>query len=257
MSGIVAFGDAWGLPMILGAAADAGCAIAACVIDTGRVGEEWRPGAYSGPVLPHPASVSALRAALDAPPSLGVTASYSRILSRELLDLFPLGVVNLHGGKLPEYRGANVLQWAIINGEKEMGFTLHYMVEAVDAGPVLERVVLPIDPNDTALAMRTKSEPVSRDLLGRWLPRLMRERLTGTLQDESRARAWPRRRPEDGEIDWDAMSDIQVRDLIRALAAPWPGAFYREGGEKVVLQAPLTLEEIRALRARLTGKALP
>ena len=186
-------------------------------------------------------------------PILGVIGSYSRILRPELISQFALGVVNVHGGRLPEYRGANVLQWAIINGESETAVTLHYVDEGIDTGPVIAQHSVAIEENDTALTLRDKMLVEMKRLLSEWLPRLLVGRVSASVQDELKARKWPRRSPSDGNIDW-AWSDEQIRNLIRALVRPWPGAFYTEmSGKKRIVDHELTLEQVQRLRREVLG----
>lgn len=182
--------------------------------------------------------------------SLGIIASYSRILWPGLLSLFPLGVVNIHGGKLPEYRGANVLQWALINGETETAVTLHYVDEGVDSGPVIAQKGIRVEEDDTALTLREKMLRASKALLKEWLSHLQKGRVLAMPQDETRARTWPRRVPADGRIDW-SWTDERIRNLTRALVDPWPKAFYIDSsGNKCTIDRALTVDEVRSLREK-------
>lgn len=181
-------------------------------------------------------------------PQLGVICSYSRILWKELIDAFPLGIVNIHGGKLPEYRGANTLQWAIINGEKSTAATLHFVNGGVDKGPVIDAAEVAIEPYDTALTMLGKILNASVSLLDIWLPSLLQGKALSSPQDESKAHVWPRCIPDDGAIDW-AQSDEEISRLTRALVAPWPGVFYyTDENKKIVIDYALSPSEVAALR---------
>jgi len=157
-------------------------------------------------------------------------------------------VVNLHNGRLPEYRGANVLQWAIINGEPATAATLHYVDEGIDTGPVIDAVEVAITEADTALTLRERLVITDIALLERWLPQLLGGPAAAVPQEAARARTWPRRRPQDGAIDWN-QTDRQIRDLTRALVPPWPGAWYvdRDGTTTVVSQV-LEPDDIKRLR---------
>ena len=213
-----------------------------------------RPSAYLAGIYEHPERPGrwALLETLAAhSPSLGVVYSYSRILWPELIELFPCGIVNLHGGPLPEYRGANVLQWAIIQGETQTAMSLHYVDAGVDTGPVIDQHPVTISPDDTALSVRSKLDQATRSLLRKWVRVLVQGRVPARTQDESRARVWPRRRPADGLIDW-SWDDRRICNFIRALAAPWPGAFYVEPtGRQVIVDRPLSPEQVAELRKRV------
>src|SRR5690242_11129884 len=76
-------------------------------------------------------------------PDVALSISYNRILRRPLLDVPRLGFVNFHAGMLPRYRGRNVINWAIINGESEIGITAHFVDEGIDTGDILVQRLLP------------------------------------------------------------------------------------------------------------------
>ena len=153
-----------------------------------------------------------------------VVWSYSMILPQAVLDVPRLGVVNVHGGLLPEYRGGHVMQWAIINGEPETGVTLHYMDAGIDTGPVIADARFPIQVDDDAVRVRSNVKRFGADLLRRWWPEIAAGRAPRMPQDETRARYWPMRTPEEGRIDWTATNERICR-LVRALACNEPGAF--------------------------------
>ena len=80
----------------------------------------------------------------DFAPELNLSVSYDQIIRRPLLEAAPRGFVNFHAGKLPNYRGRNVVNWALINGETEIGLTAHFMDEGIDTGDILLQRTLPI-----------------------------------------------------------------------------------------------------------------
>ena len=82
-------------------------------------------------------------------PELIVVAAFGQFLSREILELPPHGCINVHASLLPKYRGAAPIQYAIIKGEKESGVTIMQMDIGMDAGAMLEKVVVPIAENTT------------------------------------------------------------------------------------------------------------
>lgn len=244
---VVLFADEAGMGVLDGLFPDPGEAIA--VFDPNRF-QSGLPDCYSRfEALPHPAKTDreSFMEALGTP-RLGIIFSYSRILWDELLDLFPLGVVNVHFGTLPQYRGANTLQWTLINGEPSIATTLHVVDSGVDTGPVVTEQPVDILEEDTALTVREKLLAASRTMLEAWLPRLMAGPVEATPQGEALARAWPRRTPEDGRIDW-TWPDERIRNLTRALVAPWPGAWFEDqAGKRIVIDRPLSLIEIQNLR---------
>ena len=156
--------------------------------------------------------------------------------------------MNIHGGKLPEYRGANVLNWAIINGEEEIGITFHSVDNSIDTGPIIHELSLEIKENDTAFTLR---ERLCREIevqLVSVLHLYIANKLPLKKQKSDNARYYKRRTPEDGLFDW-GLSDRRIYNLIRALVHPWPGArYFNKKGQLVVIKEFMSLEEVANLR---------
>ena len=168
-------------------------------------------------------------------PDLLLVWSYSMILPQALLDLPRLGAINVHGGLLPEYRGGHVMQWALINGERETGVTLHYMDAGIDTGPIIAQQRFPIAATDDAAAVQNHLMAAGQTLLRASWPDIATGAAPRVAQDEARARYYPMRTAEDGRIDW-TRSNLAVYNLVRALVSPWPGAFTMVGGSTLVLR---------------------
>lgn len=149
---------------------------------------------------------------------------YRDLLRTPLLDIPKQGCFNLHGSLLPKYRGCAPINWAIINGERETGVTLHAMVAKADAGDILGQQAVEIGQNDTALALNHKLVEASASLLDRLLPGIKQNEIAPIAQHDQKATTFGRRRPADGEIDW-TQSATRIHNLVRALAHPYPGAF--------------------------------
>jgi methionyl-tRNA formyltransferase len=181
-----------------------------------------------------------------------VCFSYSMILDSEILAIPPLGAINIHGGLLPSHRGANVLNWVLIEGETTTGVTAHYMTAGIDEGDIIYQLSAPILGEDTAATLKQRLDAQGFEMLKRIRSELNAGRtLPRVPQDPAQARYFRRRRPEDGRIDWAAMSDRQVFNLIRALVNPWPGAYCdAPSGERVVFDRYCGLDEVAALRAK-------
>lgn len=185
---------------------------------------------------------------------LFLICSYSMILDEEIFTLPPKGTVNIHGGPLPEYRGANVLNWVLINGEIETALTIHYAQKRVDAGDIIVRQNIPISFTDTAVTLSRKIGKKIQSVL----PDVLKEIEAGTHaripQDERLARTWKRRKPEDGLIDWEWPAE-RIYNLVRALVKPWPGAYYfDEDGGKVVLDSFLSLSNVKSMQESILKK---
>src|SRR5690606_83163 len=93
-------------------------------------------------------------------PDISVVVAYGQILRREVLELPPLGSINVHASLLPELRGAAPINWAIIRGYRETGVTIMRMVERMDAGPILYQVRVPIAEDERAGDLWTRLSEV-------------------------------------------------------------------------------------------------
>lgn len=157
---------------------------------------------------------------------------YRSMLSPAVLEVAGGRAYNMHGSLLPRYRGRVPVNWAIINGEKETGATLHEMTARPDAGRIVDQMAVPILPNDLAVDVFRKVTVAAEIVLDRCLPSLMAGTAALTPQDLARGRYCGGRKPEDGRIDW-SWSAWQVHNLVRAVAPPYPGAFADVGGKRL------------------------
>ncbi len=150
---------------------------------------------------------------------------YRLMLKAPLLALPKHGAFNMHGSLLPKYRGRVPVNWAIIHGERESGATLHQMVEKPDAGGIAAQQAVPILPDDTALDVFNKVTVAAEMALDRILPELLAGRVALQAQELAAGSYFGGRKTEDGRIDWNR-SAAEVHNLIRAVAPPYPGAFF-------------------------------
>ena len=180
-------------------------------------------------------------------------SSYGLRIPKLILDSARLGAINLHGGLLPEWRGANILNWVLIEGCSTTGVTAHWMTPEIDEGPIILKQTVEIDDVDTALTLANKLKTITQQMFLQILQDTKFEvPLAKIPQDVSKARYFKRRRPEDGLIDWNK-SDREIYNLIRALVHPWPGAFtIQPNGEKVYFKNFVPLLYIAELRERYT-----
>ncbi len=149
---------------------------------------------------------------------------YRRMLPPEVLALARKGAFNMHGSLLPKYRGRAPVNWAILKGESETGATLHEMVAKPDAGRIVDQERVPIGPDDTAAEVFAKVSDAAETVLKRSLPHLLAGTASLKKQDLSKGSYFGGRRPEDGRIDW-SKSALEIHNLVRAVAPPYPGAF--------------------------------
>jgi methionyl-tRNA formyltransferase len=167
-------------------------------------------------------------------PDLIFSFYYRNMIKEEILAVPRLGAFNMHGSLLPKYRGRVPINWAVLNGEKETGVTLHHMVKKADAGDIVDQEKVPIGPEDTAQDVFNKCVAAARLVLTRQLEALTRGVAPRRAQDESQATYFGGRKPEDGRIDW-TMDAEKIYNLIRAVTQPYPGAFTEAGGKKLFI----------------------
>ena len=176
----------------------------------------------------HPVWVERIRAMA---PEVIFSFYYRSLVKPAILEIPKYGALNLHGSLLPKYRGRVPLNWAIINGEKETGVTLHYMTARADAGDIVDQERFAISDDDTARTLFDKACAATTVLLKRTLPLVLAGKAPRRAQDESQATCFGGRTPADGQIDW-TQSSTAVRNLVRAVTRPYPGAFSFLGERK-------------------------
>ena len=167
-------------------------------------------------------------------PDLGVCISYDQILKPPVMAVTPKGVVNFHAGKLPHYRGRNIINWAIINGEEEIGLTVHYIDEGIDTGDIILQRTASIGWTDTygdvldrvAAALPGFVVDTVQFIDSGEAPRRPQAHLPGTY--------FSRRRDGDEWLDWSDTSR-NLHNKVRAISHPAPGARTALGDETVII----------------------
>jgi UDP-4-amino-4-deoxy-L-arabinose formyltransferase/UDP-glucuronic acid dehydrogenase (UDP-4-keto-hexauronic acid decarboxylating) len=157
---------------------------------------------------------------------------YRDMVKQPILDIPRAGCLNLHGSLLPKYRGRAPINWVLVHGERETGVTLHYMTARPDAGDIVDQRAFAIADEDTAQTLMHKAERAAGELLDVALPLLKAGKAPRVPQDLARGSYFGGRRPQDGLIDW-TRSAVQVRNLVRAVTRPYPGAFTHAGRRKL------------------------
>jgi len=156
-------------------------------------------------------------------PDVAVVAAYGQILPQALLDVPPLGCLNVHTSLLPRWRGAAPIQWAIAEGDAETGACLMRMEAGLDTGPVLANVRTLIGPGETGGSLHDRLAELGAELVVDRLPRLAAGQLTAVPQPAHGVTYARKIQREDGRVDWTQAADV-VERRSRAFA-PWPGTF--------------------------------
>ncbi|MBQ8954543.1 MAG: methionyl-tRNA formyltransferase [Clostridia bacterium] len=164
------------------------------------------------------------REALEAlRPDLVVTAAFGQILSQRILDIPPLGTLNVHASLLPAYRGAAPINWCIALGEKKAGVTTMFTDAGIDTGDMALSVETDIGPLETAGELTLRLSEMGAKLLIETIRRIEAGDCPRVKQDESRMSHQPMLSREDGLIDW-TMSAEAIACRVRGFN-PWPGTF--------------------------------
>ena len=155
-------------------------------------------------------------------PDLFIVTAYGRILPENILNLPPLGTINVHGSLLPKYRGAAPIQRAILNGDEQTGITIMQMDAGMDTGDILLSQTTPITDTDTSTTLAIKMAAQGGDLLIQALDLLKAENLPPTPQDNNLATESPMLTKNEAPIDWHNPAE-RISYQIRGLD-PWPKA---------------------------------
>lgn len=160
---------------------------------------------------------------------------YRHLLSSEILAVPAAGAFNLHSSLLPHYRGRCPVNWVLVNGEQETGVTLHRMVAKADAGEIVAQKIVPIAFEDSARSLYGKLCQAAGLLLDETLPLIKAGNTPGYPQDLASGSYYGGRTPADGRIGWHWPA-LRIYNLIRAVTAPYPGAFaLTRQGERMLI----------------------
>jgi methionyl-tRNA formyltransferase len=157
-------------------------------------------------------------------PDLIITAAYGQFIPQVLLDYPKFGCINAHGSLLPRYRGGAPIQRAIINGEKQTGITIQYMVKQMDRGDILAKKAIDIGIEDTNSTMFEKLSDLALDMLIDLLPKLFEGNVEALAQNEEEATYAYNLEKEIEHVGFE--EDVKkVYDHIRGLLDQ-PGAYF-------------------------------
>ncbi|MBR6376166.1 MAG: methionyl-tRNA formyltransferase [Oscillospiraceae bacterium] len=160
-------------------------------------------------------------------PDLIVAVAYGKILPQRVLDIPPLGCVNIHGSILPALRGSAPVQWAVLKDLPETGVTAMYMSAGMDEGDIIDVRTTPIGENETAGELMERLAPIGAELLKDTLSSIAAGTATRTPQDPALATYAPMLTKELSPIDWTQPART-ILARIRGLN-PWPAATTRLG----------------------------
>ena len=180
-------------------------------------------------------------------PTAIVVVGYGRIIPKWMMDLPPLGNINLHASLLPKYRGAAPIQWAFARGETVTGVTTMRIDEGLDTGDILLQKEVSIAPEDTAVTLAPRLAESGAELMVETLRGLAAGSIAPRPQDHSRASLAPILKKEDGRVDF-TLAAPEIVNRWRGFR-PWPGAFTKFRGKN------LSFHVLRALDRKVAQLA--
>ena len=173
----------------------------------------------------------ALKIMQELKPDLTVVAAYGKILPKDMLDVAPLGNVNVHGSLLPQYRGSAPIQWSVINGDEVTGITTMFMAEGMDTGDMIMKFELPIGEDETAGELFDRMAELGAESIEKTLELFDKGEVTAEPQNEEEATYAPMLKKEMGEVDF-SKTGKEIHNLVRGLN-PWPMAYTFFDGKSI------------------------
>jgi methionyl-tRNA formyltransferase len=162
-----------------------------------------------------------------------VVVGYGQIVPQSVIDIAPLGIVNIHASLLPELRGAAPIQWSIARGCDRTGVTTMRIDAGLDTGDILGQWETPIEPDETAPELSVRLAQAGARLLMKTLAELAAGTAHPVPQVNARATLAPILKKEDGRIDWHCPA-YRIHNRIRGFQ-PWPGAHTSFRGQSLHL----------------------
>lgn len=208
---------------------------------------------YDIPVFQPEKLTTAYEKILDYKPDLIITAAYGQLLPTALLDAPSFGCINVHASLLPELRGGAPIHYALLQGKKETGVTIMYMVDKLDAGDILAQCQIPIANDDHVGSLHDKLSKLGASLLIDTLPKLFNNELTPVKQDEDAATIARNIKRDEERLQF-AQTNEEVYNHVRGLH-PWPVAFTTHQGKPIkIWWAQLDDTVYSAMPGEIVGK---
>lgn len=159
---------------------------------------------------------------------------WSQIAGEAVLNAPTYGCIGMHPTLLPKGRGRAAIPWAILKGLDRTGVTMFKLDAGVDTGDIIGQGIIPLDGETTATELYEKVDEMHISLIRDYWEAVVNNTVELKKQDDSIATEWPGRKPADGEI-FATMSMQEAERLVRAVTHPYPGAFYIDGNQKVII----------------------
>jgi len=167
-------------------------------------------------------------------PDLFVSMSFNQIFRKKTIETPPLGTINCHAGKLPFYRGRNILNWALINDEKEFGITVHYVDEGIDTGDVIRQECFTVTDHDDYSTLLERAYEGCASLLAQSVEDLRLGKANRISQQDLHPLGFycSARGLGDERLSWN-QSSRQIFNFVRAICPPGPAARCYLGADEI------------------------
>lgn len=162
-------------------------------------------------------------------PDLIVTCAYGQILPKEILDLPPLGCINVHASLLPKYRGGAPIHYALLNGEEKTGITIYYMDTNLDTGDIISSASIPIKDDDNIITLSNKLSLLASNLLADTLPTIINKTCKREPQNNNEATYAYTIKREEEHLDFTKTAK-EVSNRVKAL---YPSSYFLLNNEEV------------------------
>lgn len=175
-----------------------------------------------------------------------VSMSFNQIFKKEIIHTPKCKIINCHAGKLPFYRGRNILNWALINDEREFGITVHYVDEGIDTGDIILQEVYPITDEDDYGSLLERAYEGCADVLYRAIKLIQNNNVNVIKQSEidEIGMYCGMRMPGDEIINWN-QSSREIFNFVRAINSPGPGARSWVDGAEIIINKVKMVEGAR------------
>lgn len=187
-------------------------------------------------------------------PDLLVSMSYNQIFRKEIINSVPHSIINCHAGKLPFYRGRNILNWCLINDEKEFGITVHFVDEGIDTGDIILQRVYPITDQDNYQSLLEIAYEECARIIYDAIKLVQKEDYTRIFQKEIHPVGMycGQRGIGDEWLDWNQTSR-EIFNFVRAICFPGPMAHTKIKGTDDILK----INKVRLINQAPTYKGIP
>ena len=182
-------------------------------------------------------------------PDFGFSCYYPFILSQKTINLFSNKIFNLHGGILPDYKGALTSIWNIINNEEYGGSTIHIVTKKIDQGNIVEIKKCKINKNDTSYSLYNKVSKLSLGLFKKYINKIIKNNRIYSRKQKISGKYYSRILPNNGKINW----NLKSKDIIR-----YCRAFYFPGfksAEANINRSQVYIDKVLSTRIRSVVKA--